>query len=94
MVTTAGCSWCAKWDRELGGIYPLTPEGRRAPLRRVELRDFAEPLELLGRLRYTPTFVLADRGREIGRITGYQNEDAFWGLLARLMAQLDDRSPH
>ena len=94
MVTTAGCPWCAKWDRELGRIYPQTPEGRRAPLRRVELRGFAESLVLIDRLRYTPTFVLVDQGREIGRITGYQSEDAFWGLLDRLIGQLDDRSPH
>lgn len=94
MVTTVGCPWCAKWEQELGHIYPRTPEGRRAPLRRVELQGFAEPLVLLDRLVYTPTFVLIDQGREIGRIVGYQNEDAFWGLLDRLIRQLDDRSTH
>lgn len=89
MVMTAGCPWCARWDRELGPIYPRTPEGRRAPLRRVELRGFNEPLALAEPLLYTPTFVLVEHGREIGRIVGYQGQDAFWGLLGQLIARLD-----
>jgi hypothetical protein len=36
-------------------------------------------------VRFTPTFVLVDEGREIGRIEGYPGEDFFWGLLERLL---------
>jgi thioredoxin-related protein len=39
-------------------------------------------------VRYTPTFVVVDNGREIGRITGYVNDDAFWGLLAALATRI------
>jgi hypothetical protein len=39
-------------------------------------------------VRYTPTFVLVDRGREIGRIVGYPGEDFFWELLAGLIKKL------
>jgi len=36
----------------------------------------------------SPTFVLADNGREIGRIVGYPGADFFWGLLGQLLSKL------
>ncbi|NGX99515.1 MAG: thioredoxin family protein, partial [Candidatus Afipia apatlaquensis] len=39
-------------------------------------------------VRFTPTFIVVDNGREIGRITGYSNDNAFWGLLDALAAKL------
>lgn len=89
MFDRAGCPWCLRWEREIGPIYPLTDEGRRAPLRRVSLeRPLPPGLDLRAPVFYSPTFVLFDGGREIGRITGYAGEDAFWGLLKPLMARL------
>jgi len=38
---------------------------------------------------YTPTFVLLNNGREIGRITGYPGEDHFWGLLEELIVKME-----
>ena len=37
---------------------------------------------------YTPTFVLIDNGKEIGRIIGYPGEDFFWGLLNEMVGKL------
>ncbi|MBL3206218.1 thioredoxin family protein, partial [Klebsiella pneumoniae] len=42
--------------------------------------------------RYTPTFILVDGGREIGRIEGYPGADFFWGLLERLAQRLPPQS--
>lgn len=39
-------------------------------------------------MRYAPTFVLVDGGREVGRITGYMSQDAFWGLLGAMTRDL------
>ncbi len=39
----------------------------------------------------SPTFILIDGGREIGRIVGYPGADFFWGLVAELIARLDQR---
>lgn len=90
MFEEEGCPWCATWDREIGPIYPKTTEGRRAPLRRVDLHgSWPADLPDLKAVRYTPTFVLIEDGREIGRIQGYPGEDFFWGLLAELIARLD-----
>jgi hypothetical protein len=86
MFRRAGCPWCAAWDREIGPIYPKTEIGRRVPLRFVDLdRRGDAAVVLASPVRYSPTFVLVDGGREIGRIEGYPGEDFFWGRLEALV---------
>ena len=89
MFTRKGCPWCAKFEAEVGRIYPQTDEGRLAPLRRIDV-DAPSPADLKGvpADRLTPTFVLVDKGREIGRIRGYAGQDFFFGQLQRLMREL------
>ena len=94
MFRRDGCPWCAKWDREIGPIYPKTEFGRRAPLRMASLNTANSAGVALQRpVRYSPTFVLADDGREVGRIEGYPGENFFWGLLQELVLKLPDRKP-
>jgi thioredoxin-related protein len=82
MFRRAGCPWCAAWDREVGPVYPKTALGQRLPVRFVDLdRDQGAVAGLKSPVRYTPTFVVFDGGREIGRIEGYPGQDFFWGLL-------------
>ncbi|MDV7142927.1 thioredoxin family protein [Tropicimonas sp. TH_r6] len=92
MVEQAGCHYCARWNAEIGPIYPKTEEGAYAPLRRVELGgDEMEKLSLTRRVSFTPTFVLVDGvGAELGRLEGYPGEDFFWGLLDRMLRDLTD----
>ncbi len=91
MLEQAGCPWCEAWDREVGGIYPKTDEGRRAPLRRVDIHaPLPEDLRFLRKEYFTPTFVLVDDGRELGRIRGYPGEELFWWQLDELMAELPE----
>lgn len=88
MIEQAGCVYCAQWDREIGPIYPRTDEGRAAPLRRHDLRAPTPAGVALDRpALFTPTFILLDDGREVGRIEGYPGEDFFWGLLGALLKQ-------
>lgn len=90
MFEREGCIWCARWDREVAPVYANTPEGKAAPLRRVGLGSTrADEPGLAAPVRFTPTFVLMDEGREVGRITGYINDDAFWGLLGKMLAGMD-----
>ena len=89
MVEKAGCVWCRQWHAAIGPIYPKTGEARIAPLRRIDIADPAlADLQLASPPRLTPTFILVDGDREIGRIEGYPGEDFFWGLLARLLEKL------
>lgn len=89
MVEESWCTWCERWEDEVGIIYHKTREGRRAPLRRVDIHDELPPdLNFAMRPQYTPTFVLFDNGREVGRIEGYPGEEFFWGLLEQLLDKL------
>jgi hypothetical protein len=90
MFERAGCPWCEVFDREISPIYDKTDEGKRAPLRRVNI-DQAVPddLAFVDIDRLTPLFVLVDGGKEIGRIRGYPGEDYFWGLLDVLLVRLN-----
>lgn len=76
-------------DRQVGPAYANTEVGRRAPVRFVDMDRNENPgADLRMPVRYSPTFVLVDAGREVGRIEGYPGEDFFWGLLEKMMAQL------
>jgi len=89
MYRREGCPWCARWDREIGPIYPKTDIGRRLPLRMVDLdRGDSAAIRIRSPIRYTPTFVLVDNGREVGRIEGYPGDAFFWGLLERMLEGL------
>lgn len=90
MFEAAGCPYCARWNREIAPIYPKTEEGKRAPLRRVDIAA-PRPADLVGiaNVVYTPTFVLLEDGKEIGRIVGYSGDEIFWSLLTELFAKLD-----
>lgn len=90
MFERDGCVWCQRWDRDVGSIYGRTDEARVLPLRHVNIdRQATSGIALGSPVRYTPTFVVVDGGREIGRITGYINDDAFWGLLGGFVARIE-----
>lgn len=91
MVEEHGCFWCARWNSEVSGIYPKTPEGMRAPLRRIDIRDpLPDDLDLARKPVFTPTFILVSDGRELARIEGYPGQDFFWGLLGKMLKDKTD----
>ena len=47
-----------------------------------------EFIEKKGLVHFSPTFVLVEGGKEIGRITGYPGEDNFWWFLEELVKKL------
>lgn len=86
MYRRAGCPYCLAWDREIGPVYPKTEIGKTLPLRQVHLdRGKDNSVELKSPIRYTPTFVLVEDGREKARIEGYPGEFFFWGVLEKLL---------
>ena len=87
MYDKPGCVWCARFERDIGRRYSGIDVSRVAPLRRVDIHDQRRSrVNLEEPVLYTPTFVLADDdGEEIGRITGYNGEDAFWANLDDLL---------
>ena len=88
------CPWCRRFDQEVAPGYALSAEGAHAPLRRIDIARAGEAgIVLAGPVRYTPTFVLVDDTREVGRITGYPGPDFFWALLAELLAKARPLDP-
>ncbi len=88
MYRRDGCPWCARWDREIGPIYPKTEFNRRAPIRSVNLDHDRDEGVSHGPIIYTPTFVLAEAGKEVGRIEGYPGDEFFWVRLTNLLERL------
>jgi thioredoxin-related protein len=94
MYRRAGCPWCAAWDREIGPVYGKTEIGRRLPVRLVALEGERPHISLASPIVYSPTFVMVDHEREIGRIEGYPGPDFFWGLLDQLVQKLPAQTPN
>ena len=86
MFERPGCGWCARFNAEIAPIYAKTDEGHALPLRRIDITQKL-PADLAGidPGAFTPTFVVLDQGREIGRIRGYPGDAFFFGLLGRIM---------
>ena len=87
------CEWCEVWHEEVGVVYAKTDEARAAPLRRIDIFE-TRPADLkeVRRVQFTPTFVLMDEGREVGRILGYPGESFFWELLGQMLKKLPAES--
>ncbi len=92
MVEQEYCEYCEAWNENVGVIYDKTDEGKKAPLRRVDIHDpMPDDLNFITGVIFTPTFVLVDNGKEIGRIRGYASESFFWGLLQKLIDKLPEK---
>jgi hypothetical protein len=66
MFAQKGCVWCEKFDGEIAPAYAKTPEGQRAPLRRVDIgAPLPADLAFVRRERFTPVFVLVEGGRPV-----------------------------
>lgn len=89
MLEQPGCPWCKKFNEEIAPAYANTEEGRRAPLRRVDItEEWPEDLADIRPERLTPTFVLLHDGVEIDRLRGYPGDEFFWGLLNTMLGKL------
>ena len=90
MFEDPGCEWCQKWNDEIGNTYKETKIGESVPLRRV-MKAASRPSDLtaITNIRYTPTFIVVENGKELGRIVGYPGEDFFWGYLEEIIEKVD-----
>jgi len=93
MLERPGCAWCARWNREIAPIYPLTDEGRRAPLRRVDVTaPWPADLGNIAGDFYTPTFIVVEDGAEVARLRGYPGDNFFWPLLGEMLGKLPPKA--
>lgn len=89
MVEETGCAFCARFNDEIAPIYPNTTEGSIAPLRRINIdKGWPDNLSHIKTESLTPTFILVQDNRELGRLYGYQGDEFFWFLLGELLEKL------
>ncbi|MBX2836819.1 MAG: thioredoxin family protein [Gammaproteobacteria bacterium] len=85
VVEQPNCPYCDRFHAEIAPAYPNTVEGRRAPLRIVQLGD---PIENIKPATVTPTFILVDNNQEVDRLVGYPGDDYFWFLIGEMLQKL------
>ena len=90
MVEQQGCYYCLEWKDQLGHIYPKTPEGKFAPLKTVDITEVDKIEGLKRDVIFTPTFILMENHKELGRLEGYSSEDFFWELLEVILEKETD----
>lgn len=82
------CGICERWNDEIGGIYPKTDEAKVLPLRVQSVHDdMPADLAFVKGVAFTPTFVVVDDGKEVGRIVGYISDYFFWEQIGGLIKQ-------
>ena len=85
MVDDPACRFCQKWNEAVGRGYAKSPEGKVAPLKRVPRG--APEIEGLATVIYTPTFLVMDGGKELGRISGYSGPSYFYEDLRDILTR-------
>lgn len=91
MMEQNGCPWCERWHDDIGVVYPKTAEGKRAPLKIINIHQpMPDEFKNIRMERFTPTFVLVEDGVEIGRLRGYTGDEFFWFLLGEMIEKLPD----
>ena len=90
MVEQQGCYYCEEWKDQLGHIYPKTPEGKYAPLKTFDITEVDGIKGLERDVIFTPTFILMEKNKELGRLEGYSSEDFFWELLEVILEKETD----
>ena len=92
MIEEHGCVWCARWNAEIGPIYPKTDVGSAAPLQRLDIDAAGGSGIAFDRsLHFTPTFVIVKDGQEVGRLEGYPGEDFFWPIVEKMVADAAEK---
>jgi hypothetical protein len=87
LVEQGGCYSCVKFNQEQGAVFDLW-FAKELPLRRVDIHD-RWPYKNAGvrRAMGTPTFILVEGGKEIGRFAGYGSSELFWKKFDAVMAK-------
>lgn len=89
IVEEPGCVYCDRFNREIAPAYPNTSEGRKAPLRRLQIADpLPAEFSKVRPATVTPTFILVDNGQEVDRLVGYPGDEYFWFLLGEMLEKL------
>ena len=89
MFEQKACPFCAAFNREIAPDYLRSRAGGIAPLRHVDIYESRTGgIDGLEPAVFTPTFVLVDKGREVGRLLGYPGRRFFYPEIRMLLDKL------
>ena len=89
VIESDDCPYCKRFHAEIGVAYPKTEEGKRAPLRLLDIsKPMPEEYRNVKPARVTPTFILVENNREVDRMIGYPGDEYFWFLLGEMLEKL------
>lgn len=89
MFEQKACPFCEAFNREIAPDYARSRAGGIAPLRHVDIWESRTGgVEGLDPAVFTPTFVLVEGGREVGRLMGYPGRRYFYEELDALVDRL------
>ena len=89
MFEQRACPFCAAFNREIAPDYLRSRAGGIAPLRHVDIYESRTGgIDGLEPAVFTPTFVLVDKGREVGRLLGYPGRRFFYPEIQTLLDKL------
>lgn len=92
MFGQRACPFCDQFKAEIAPDYPKSRAGRLAPLRHVDIWESRTGgIEGLEPAVFTPTFVLVDGDREIGRLLGYPGRRYFYPEIQLLLEKLSPK---
>lgn len=92
VVEREDCIYCKKFDREIAQAYPLTDEGKQAPLIRIQADQWPKEYAQIQKESLTPTFILVHKNEEVSRLRGYPGDEYFWFLLGEMLEKLPENS--
>jgi len=93
MIEQTICPFCKQFDDEVK--YSESETAKALPLRRIKLSDpWPQDLANISHDKLTPTFILVDNGKELGRLRGYPGKEGFWALLEKLMDGKNIKTSH
>jgi len=89
MIHHPQCPFCQAFMRDVEPEYDMSEQGKEYPLRVIDVsvtedRDWISyqvSVEHIDPIRGTPTFIIWDNGREIGRFIGYGGKEWFYHYL-------------
>jgi len=86
MIHSSSCPWCEQFDEEIGISYSNTPEGKILPLERIDYyAEFPDKYQIISPASFTPTFIILNDFKEVGRIEGYPGRELFWWRLSEFV---------
>lgn len=85
VVEADGCIYCQIFRRDVLPAYKTSEQGKRMPVRFVDINEVGAGLDFNTAVDVVPTFVVVKSQHEVGRISGYVGPENFFHTINYLL---------